>query len=66
MEQGTHAELLAARGAYSRLYEAQFAAPIDEVDAPIDQVHVPATDTTLDAAMVPEPAVPPHAGEDTA
>ncbi|MBM7505372.1 ABC transporter ATP-binding protein [Agromyces aurantiacus] len=29
VEQGTHAELLAAGGAYTRLYEAQFAAPID-------------------------------------
>jgi ATP-binding cassette subfamily B protein len=29
VEQGTHAELLKARGAYSRLYEAQFAAAID-------------------------------------
>lgn len=66
VEQGTHAELLAAQGAYSRLYEAQFAAPIDEVDPPIDQVHVPAIDTTHDAPLVPEPAVPPHAGEDTA
>jgi len=36
VEQGTHAELLAAHGAYSRLYEAQFAAPLDEVDAPIE------------------------------
>lgn len=34
VEQGTHVELLAAHGAYARLYEAQFAAPIDEVDAP--------------------------------
>ncbi len=29
VEQGTHAELLGAEGAYARLYEAQFAAPID-------------------------------------
>ena len=28
VEQGTHSELLAAGGAYSRLYEAQFAAPV--------------------------------------
>ena len=31
MEQGTHSELLAAGGAYARLYEAQFAAPVAEV-----------------------------------
>jgi ATP-binding cassette subfamily B protein len=29
VEQGTHTQLLKAKGAYSRLYEAQFAAPID-------------------------------------
>jgi len=29
VEQGDHAELLAAGGAYTRLYEAQFAAPAD-------------------------------------
>ncbi len=30
VEQGTHAELIAKAGAYALLYEAQFAAPIDE------------------------------------
>ncbi|MGX1159388.1 ATP-binding cassette subfamily B protein [Arthrobacter sp. SLBN-100] len=31
VEQGTHASLLAAGGAYARLYEAQFAAPVAEM-----------------------------------
>jgi ATP-binding cassette subfamily B protein len=30
VEQGTHEQLLVAQGAYARLYEAQFAAPLDE------------------------------------
>jgi ATP-binding cassette subfamily B protein len=34
VEQGTHDELLAKGGAYSRLYEAQFAAPTAEEEAP--------------------------------
>ena len=32
VEQGTHTELLAADGAYFRLYNSQFTAPADEVD----------------------------------
>jgi ATP-binding cassette subfamily B protein len=35
VEQGTHADLLAAQGAYARLYEAQFAQAMAEVDAPV-------------------------------
>jgi ATP-binding cassette subfamily B protein len=30
VEQGTHDQLLVADGAYARLYEAQFAAPIED------------------------------------
>jgi ATP-binding cassette subfamily B multidrug efflux pump len=32
VEQGAHAELLAADGAYARLYKAQFAQAVAEVD----------------------------------
>jgi ATP-binding cassette, subfamily B, multidrug efflux pump len=34
VEQGTHDELLAARGAYHRLYEAQFTRAVVELDEP--------------------------------
>ena len=66
VEQGNHAELLEKHGAYSRLYDAQFAAPINELDAPIDTVHVPAEPVTLGAAVAPEALMAPHSGEDTA
>jgi len=43
VEQGTHDELLVKKGAYARLYEAQFAAPIDdEADAAAAGAPVPA------------------------
>ena len=32
VEQGTHDSLLAAQGAYARLYQAQFAAAIEEAE----------------------------------
>lgn len=35
VEQGDHDDLLVKQGAYFRLYNAQFSAPVDEVDAPV-------------------------------
>jgi len=40
VEQGTHTALLAAGGAYARLYQAQFAAPVeDEAEVVREDVH---------------------------
>ncbi|WP_082100561.1 ABC transporter ATP-binding protein [Demequina maris] len=66
VEQGDHHQLLAAKGAYARLYEAQFAAPLEEVEPPIDPVD-PATGelaTVFDNTSVPHPDAPPHRGEE--
>jgi len=54
IEQGTHDQLLAAGGAYARLYEAQFAAPVDE--------ETEASATAGQPALVGAPAGPPPTG----
>jgi ATP-binding cassette subfamily B multidrug efflux pump len=51
VEQGTHAELLAAEGAYHRLYHAQFSQPAVDVD-PIDAAPVAAVAGAGAAAAV--------------
>ncbi|WP_082096385.1 ABC transporter ATP-binding protein [Demequina gelatinilytica] len=66
VEQGNHVELLKAKGAYARLYEAQFAAPIEDVEPPIDPVD-PTTGelaTVFDDPSVPHPEAPAHRGEE--
>ncbi len=40
VEQGNHQELLAVRGAYYRLYQSQFAGPVDDGAAPVPEVPV--------------------------
>ncbi|MFV0632606.1 ABC transporter ATP-binding protein [Demequina sp.] len=62
VEQGNHRELLAAKGAYARLYEAQFAAAIEDPDAQAGDgsgsdtaaIDVSALDTA-DARVAPVP-----------
>ena len=67
VEQGNHTELLAKHGAYSRLYDAQFAAPIDEVDSPIEEVHGAAAPVALDGAALPAASsISSAASDDTA
>jgi len=48
VEQGTHEQLLTKRGAYSRLYEAQFAAPTDAGDPLQEPVLVGVPPTTAE------------------
>lgn len=43
VEQGNHQELLAVRGAYYRLYQSQFAGPVDDGAAPVPEVPAPGT-----------------------
>lgn len=58
VEQGNHHELLAAHGAYARLYDAQFAAPID------GEVADPLEGAVADPSI--GPAEDPHDGADDA
>ena len=62
VEQGNHRELLATKGAYARLYEAQFAAPIEEVDEPEDPHVPPEPPMSLppDAPVALDPVVAAH------
>ncbi|WP_083979725.1 ABC transporter ATP-binding protein [Demequina salsinemoris] len=66
VEKGSHDELLTLKGAYARLYEAQFSAPIEDVEPPIDPINPETGElaTVFDDASVPHPEAPQHAGED--
>jgi ATP-binding cassette subfamily B protein len=66
VEQGSHDQLLAAKGAYWRLYNAQFEAPIDDEGAPEVPAHAdraPAPLTTSE--IVAEVEIEGVAGEPT-
>ena len=66
VEQGSHDELIEAGGAYARLYEAQFAAPIDAVDEPVDPHEPPLAPEPIpvDAPVTLDPTVAAHDGPD--
>ena len=49
VEQGNHQELLAVRGAYFRLYQSQFAGPVDDGEAPVPEA--PAAGTGSEATI---------------
>lgn len=70
VEQGTHDELVQVGGAYAQLYDAQFAAPIDEVDVPqgidgtaADAVAEPPGPAAFEDASVPHPDPEPTADQ---
>nr|WP_304441533.1 ABC transporter ATP-binding protein [Demequina sp. NBRC 110055] len=63
VEQGSHDELIAAHGAYARLYEAQFAAPVDDVDDPLGGgISDEALEEPADATVAPIPPAPVEEG----
>ena len=59
VEQGSHDELLAARGAYWRLYNAQFDAPATDDDDEDPMLVVPERVPTEPVPVVSPGAVPP-------
>lgn len=63
VEQGSHDELLAAEGAYARLYASQFAAPVSDGEG--GEVEVPEADlASAPASAAAVDGTAPH-GDDT-